>query len=263
MTFPRVAVPAYIHPGAYAGDWDAITATDAATVALVVANVADGPGSEHRDDWAGVIGRARRRGITVLGYVDTGYLGRASSPPLDDREADWLGRIRADVDAWYEWYGDDLGGIFLDRAHSGCDAAGVYRHVTGEIERHHPGALTALNPGRPVPSCFENAADVLLTFEGTVDRYGGTGATAGELDWIPADPSRIWHVVYGVPAARLAEVVERGRRRDIGLLYVTDRSGANPWETLTTYWDELTAMLAGPGPGPGPSPRPGSAARRA
>lgn len=242
VTIPRAGIPAYIHPGAYAADWDRILAGGSDAVAVVVANVADGPGRQRDEAWATVIGRARRAGVAVLGYVDSGYLGRASPPPLGRREGDWLGHILADVAAWYAFYGDDLGGVFFDRADRSCEGAAVYGRLSDDVRRRAPGALSALNPGGVVPPCFDGAADLLLVFEGTAERYLGSGPTAGELDWSPSS-ARLWHVVYGTPPALVDDVVERGRRRDAHLLYVTDRSGANPWRTVASYWERLAARM--------------------
>ena len=241
MTWPKIAVPAYIHPAAYAGDWDALLACDPATVPLVVANVADGPGEQRDDGWAAVMARARRQGIAVLGYVDTGYLGGAGAGQQERPAIDWLAAVQRDVSTWYALYGGDLGGIFFDRVRPAAEAAPTYRRLGQDVKGRHPGAVTALNPGGVVPVDFAPVADVLVTFEGTFDRYRQSGPPGGELDWSPADPAGIWHLVYDVPGDRLDEVLDRSRRRHAGLLYVTEQSVPNPWGRLARYWDHLVA----------------------
>ncbi|MFJ9381956.1 spherulation-specific family 4 protein, partial [Streptomyces sp. NPDC101455] len=109
---------------------------------------------------------------------------------------------------------------------------------------HHPGAMTVLNPGTVVPQCYEDTADVLLTFEGSYDTYEGSGYQA--LDWTPASPSKIWHIIFGVPADKVSLVDETSQTRGAGYVYITDDVLSNPYDTLPAYWPaEQTAVPGG------------------
>src|SRR5262245_28370658 len=66
----RLAVPAYVAPGE---DWARLRDAGGA-VGIAVANAANGPG-QYDAGYATAIAAARRAGISVLGYVDTGYFG--------------------------------------------------------------------------------------------------------------------------------------------------------------------------------------------
>ena len=45
------------------------------------------------------------------------------------------------------------------------------------------------------------------------------------------------HLPYAVPSAStMTNYVNLAAARNMGWLYVTDDSGANPWDTLPTYW---------------------------
>ncbi|MGD0313743.1 MAG: spherulation-specific family 4 protein [Acidimicrobiales bacterium] len=254
----QLAIPAYADPTANPGTWDQLTGGEPGAIGIIVANVDSGPGSRSDPAWASVIQRARAAGTTVLGYVDTGYLGNPSEAnpaglPTRSGPRDvgaWLNQVEADIDDWYAFYGANLGGIFLDQTTSECGPlpgsniyADEYRTLTAYVKRTHPGAMTVLNPGIAVPRCFDNAADVLVTFEGSYANYVGTPGSQGKayqpLDWAPSSPDKVWHIVYGADSSvEMVHAMALGRSRDAGYVYVTDAGPPNPFGVLppTDYW---------------------------
>jgi hypothetical protein len=249
----QVAVPAYISPVSDRAAWDRLIAADSRSVGLVVANPASGPGTGPDPAWLDVITRAHASGKKVLGYVDSGYLGRTGKLTRNGSAApaDWRSQIESDVAHWYDWYPGGVDGVFLDQGDSQCGAADAvaaqYRAIDDAVEHAHPGATTALNAGMPVPRCFENAADVLVTYENNLSDYA-TGAYRG-LDWTPADPAKVWHIVHGVPADQVDAVAATARSRGAGWVYATDDVLPNPYDTLPAggYWrDEVRAVPGRP-----------------
>ncbi len=253
----QLAVPAYMSPTSDEAGWTQLTGSRPGTVGLVVANVDSGPGSQPVPAWASVIREARAGGAKVLGYVDTGYLGspvgghpdglptRAGSSGLGA----WITQAEADVNAWYRFYGSDIDGIYFDQGTDVCGPtassdqyADEYETLTRYVKEAHPGALTALSPGTAVPRCYQNSADVLVTFEGDYQAYlGRSAAPAGAyraLDWAPVDPDRIWNIVYGVATkSEMDSVVALSKSRKAGYIYVTNDAQANPYGTIPSlYW---------------------------
>ncbi len=231
------AVPAYFHPEDDAADWARLASI---RPALVVANVADGPGLVRERSWAVAMHDVRAAGSHVVGYVDTGYLGLTGlrtwlgSTFIDD----WLEQILHDVNTWYRLYGDVLTGIFFDQvaeSGDGASVAPVYRRLREHVRQLDAAAVTALNAGAALPAAFAGLADILVTFEGPYDAYLAEG---GEncfepLTWRPEPGQAIWHIIHHVPdAERAAEVVGLSRRRGANLLYVTDGDGDNPYSSL-------------------------------
>lgn len=57
-------------------------------------------------------------------------------------------------------YGDSIEGIFFDESHNECgpnnEYAELYRFISENTKRKHPGAMTVINPGTSVPQCYEN-----------------------------------------------------------------------------------------------------------
>jgi len=236
MPLQRQAVPAYFHPDDGAEDWAQLASCG---VALVVANVADGPGMVREAPWARALSAVRASGSHVVGYVDTGYLGltglstRRGSTLIND----WLEQILHDIDDWYTLYGDVVTGIFFDQvteSEDGASVAPVLRRLREHVLQQDAVAVTVLNPGVAAPVAFADLADILVTFEGPCQAYL---AQEGEhvfepLTWQPGPDQLIWHIVHSTPPARVAEVITLSHERGARLLYVTDGRGSNPYSSL-------------------------------
>jgi hypothetical protein len=254
----RLAVPAYIDPTTDPGAWAALSGARPGSVGIVVANVANGPGSQPVPAWTSAMQQMHDAGSSVLGYVDTGYLGSPAGgrrKGLPTRTGStgvraWLAQVDADIDAWYEFYGSAIGGIFLDQSTSDCgptatsvEYADLYRTLSAYVKQAHPGALTALNPGTAVAQCYRDSADVLVTFEGSYQDYTGADASPNQtyhpLTWSPANPDEIWHIVYGaMSTGELQHAVTLSKSRDAGYVYVTSAVPPNPFDSLPLgpYW---------------------------
>lgn len=253
----RLSVPTYFNPTTASSAWDAVIGAAPGSVGMVIANVADGPGSQPDPVWASTVDRAARSGITVLGYVNTGYLGTTGSrtPTGSTAVADWAAQAEKMVDAWYAMYGSAIGGIFFDQTQNGCGPASgstawayTYSALSGYVKRAHPQAVTVLNAGTAVPQCYENAGDVLVTFEGSYALY--SSPRYASLTWAPHDPSKIWHLVYDAPAASDMEgALALSRTRGAGYVFVTSAALPEPWAGLPApdyLGDEMSRLGAAP-----------------
>lgn len=254
----QVAVPAYIPPETDPAAWDRLIGASSDKVGIVVANVASGPGPSTNAAWSDVMARTHNSGKRVLGYVDTGYLGLTGKATRTGEQSSdgWSRQIQRDIDAWYEQYPGMVDGIFFDRAANTCGAddadADLYRAIDDRQKSGHPGSVTVLNVGTTMPQCYEDAADVLVTYESTYDGYVANANQAGDGNyqspgWTPTDPDKFWHIVYGVPSAQVEAVIATARDRGAGHVYVTDRTMPNPYETLPAdpYWSTEQSSVSG------------------
>lgn len=242
----HVAVPAYFYPGQY---WTQLD--DAApTVGLAVANPDSGPGSALNTDYATAISNAHHAGVRVIGYVDTGYFGTTGRTTRGGQTtvAAWTAQIESDVDSWFSWYGGaGLAGIFFDDGLDDCgtDNAHVqlYKDIRAYVQGRSSTATVVDNPGTGAEQCYTEAADTLVTFEGTYASYASYQPPAWEAS---ADPDQLWHLLYGTPQSDLANAVSLARSRNAGYLYVTPDDLPNPWDTLPTgsYWTQELAAVS-------------------
>jgi chitodextrinase len=257
----QLAVPAYVNPLADPAAWTRLASAAPGSLGFAVVNVINGPDYVAQDAWTNAIKTASASGVKLVGYVDTGYLGTTgqrtrlgSTDPVD-----WMSQIQHDINAWYQFYGSDLSGIFFDQVQNACgpasdstDWADLYRTLSAGVERLHPGATTVLNPGTNVPQCYEDAGDVIVTFEGSYASYVGDPSAANPytpLSWTPVDPKKIWHIVYGAPdVAAMSQAIDLSKTRSAGYVYVTDDVLANPYDTVPAddYWSAEQGTVAQP-----------------
>ncbi|MCW2527547.1 MAG: hypothetical protein JWM76_2407 [Pseudonocardiales bacterium] len=238
-------------PAASTGQYDTVSTAGG----FVIANVINGPdyAADINYDYSGTLLAEHRSGTKVIGYVDTGYFGTTglkTRAGYSDTES-WRDQIEQDVNAWYAFYGASMDGIFFDEGQNSCGPsnswADLYAQVSTYVKDAHPGALTVVNPGITVPSCYQNAADTIVTFEGPESAY--TAATVA-LDWSPGDPNKIMHIVYGVPAGDLAAVLAQSKQWGAGYIDITDEGGTgNPplYRTLPSYLATELQGAAGAG----------------
>ena len=238
---------------------------DNGNLGFAVANVDSGPGQTPASSPDQGAYRAAIRDlhgandpIKVLGYVDTGHLGSTGLRTRSggDRVQDWLEQAESDVDVWYHSFGSaGLAGIFFDQGggfsagdNVACGPEGLsagdsyalaYRQLDRYVDVRHPGAFVVLNAGQAVPSCYQRAADVMVTFEGPATAYltkveaGGTWQYPWQLAWTPTDPDQIMHIVYGAAGQASLDRVMSVSKGNAGYIYVTDDDSAlNPYGGL-------------------------------
>ncbi|MFF7254118.1 spherulation-specific family 4 protein [Streptomyces microflavus] len=246
----KVSVPAYFYPGA---TWDQLVGAGN-RVGLAIANPFNGPGTGD-PQYTRAIQRARTAGMTVIGYVATGYFGTTGITTRNGSTdpAEWMRQIKGDVDTWYRLYGSaGVGGIFFDEALSRCGAGNAdvnrYIELRAYVEQRHGAASTVVdNPGTGVEECYTAAADTLVTFEGNDTSYR-THRPQGWEARVPAD--RIWHMVYASPdESTLRTAMSLSKQRNAGHVYVTPDTIAdgNPWDTLppASYWAVQLSLASG------------------
>lgn len=241
----KVSVPAYFAPGA---TWDRLNG-GAGTVGLAVANPGSGPGGGDAQ-YTSAIKAAHAAGVTVIGYVRTGYFGSTGITTTSGSTdpAEWMRQIKAEVDVWYRLYGTaGLGGIFFDEGQADCGPSNThvnrYTELRDYVEsRYGASAVVVDNPGTGAAQCYSAAADTLVTFEGSAASYRTFQPQAWEAG---AAADKIWHLVYDSPdETSLRETMALSRKRNAGHVYVTpDTLANNPWDSLPpeSYWNtELT-----------------------
>ena len=209
----RLLVPLYAYPGTEPDQWATVVGS-AGSLAGVILNPHSGPGDAVEPAFAAAAEALRTAGVPLLGYVDTAYGGR------QHRE------VVADIERHRDWYQVD--GVFLDQAASGLDLLPHYRRLAVSA-RSLEASQVVFNPGvHPHPG-FAEAADLLITFEGSWEQYRGLRVP----EWTASFPAeRFGHLVHGTSPTLCAAVPELARLRHAGVSYATPGAGANPWGVL-------------------------------
>ena len=193
-------------------------------------NPSSGPGSGPDPNYASALQAAQAAGVRVVGYVYTSYGTRS------------LSAVESDINAYYSWY-PSINGIFLDEASTNCAIEPYYAALNAYVKSKGGTGLTIDNPGTQTNQCYEPAADMLLTFEGSDSQYLSSYAAPSWVAHYPA--SHFWHVIYGTStAAAMATAVQLSKARNAGYVYVTSATLPNPYDLLPSYWSTELSDVA-------------------
>lgn len=234
----RLVVPAYFHPAVHPDQWEWL-AQHASEVRLVILNVASGPGTGPDPVFSAMVERLHEAGVRIAGYVDTNYGHR---PPA---------QVIPELGCYLDWYGVE--GVCYDRV---AVTAGQLGHYAALAARARAMGVESVffNHGAYPLEPYAEHADLLGTFEGPWPAYQRLAVPRWTAAW---EASKFYHVVYAVPPERSDDALLLASRRHVGSVYITDRSGPNPY-------DELPVSVGGPesrrhGQGPA-SPAPAAGA---
>jgi hypothetical protein len=227
----RILVPAYFYPGGEGlSQWDRLIDSASAVPLVAVVNTAtSGPGQEVDPNFVPVLNRAKRAGITLVGYVSTAYATRP------------LAEAQGDVERWFRLY-PQADGIFFDQQSSEAAQVGYYAALYDRVRRLRPRGLVVTNPGglcdegylsRPATdvACLAEASKSLAAYRPPpwAERHGA---------------GRFCALVGGVSqAGRMQEYIREMPAKGIGYCYVTDGTGPNPWDRLPSYWEAEVAAV--------------------
>jgi Spherulation-specific family 4 len=210
---PRLVVPAYFHPAVHPDEWGWLV-RHAARVRLVILNIHNGPGSGPQAPFKDVTDQLRGAGVQVIGYVDTNYGSRPAS------------QIMTELSQYLDWY--DVNGVCLDRVAATTADLAYYAALSARV-RKVGARVVFFNHGTYPVEGYARHADLLGTFEGPWHAYR-------KLDvprWTAAWPSeKFYHVVHSVPPGRSEEASQLAMARRAAAVYITERSGPNPYDRL-------------------------------
>jgi hypothetical protein len=232
----RLLVPAYFYPADEGlAQWDRVIDSRAAAITVAIANPNSGPGEIADPNYTKVLERAKRKGVTVIGYVSTKYGKRR------------IGGVKKDVDRWIALY-PSIQGIFFDEQATSADQVHYYAALYDYVRKDRSLPFVVTNPGAP---CVEDyfakpASDIGCLVEvakgfsmyhrpGWTDRY-----TAGRFAVLECETET---------SAKMQEYVHQMADKKIGFCYITDAKEPNPWNRLPAYWEaEVEAVLQVNGP---------------
>lgn len=215
-------IPLYGYPSP---EWDKVVAAKTAhpsVPVIVIINPNSGPGTSQDANFVTGIQKLKSAGIIVLGYVPTDYTTRSASS------------VMADINSYKNWYLVD--GIKFDEMTNTAGHETYYSNLSA-YAKSLGFTLTAGNPG----------ADTLPSYIGTVDII-----TIFENSYLP-DLSSLggWHsdydkknfstVSYGISSLDQAFVTAESQY--VGYTYLTDDNQPNPFDSTSSYLNDLMLIL--------------------
>ena len=190
---------------------------------VAIANPATGPGEQPNTDYGAVVSRAKRGGLTVIGYIGTNYARR----PLPE--------VEADIDRWVRFY-PEIGGIFFDAQEREAGQADYYVTLRDYATMKIKGATVIANPGT---ICAEEYATRLGSVPLCLFSYSGGFEDFRLPRWAEHHASGQFAAMPNQVASpeQMRDYIQVASSRGFGLIYITDAKGPNPWDRLPTHWD--------------------------
>ena len=238
---PGVLVPSYFYPGTGgpggAGDgWAAMTSAASTVPITAILNPNSGPGSAADANYQNAITNLENAGGKVVAYVFTDYGNAPQST------------VMTEVSTYITQYGSLIDGFFLDGMSTDPARVPYYTTLYSDIKALGPTYQVVGNPGTTTTQDYLQAADTLLTYENNnaVQSY----LTSEPAPWVSAQsPGHFANVVYNQPDVQGSDSMQADVNRafshdNAGYLYVTERTGANPYSQLPSYWDQEVAAIA-------------------
>jgi hypothetical protein len=176
-----------------------------------------------------VVRQEKAAGVTILGYSSTAFGQRPAA------------QVEADARNYRTWY--DVSGMFLDEVRGVASQLPYYKELAAYIHRAIPGSTIWINPGTYPDQQYMSVANVVMAFEGPYDAYSAVEPPGWAYEY---RPSRFAHTIYATAPSQVRSAISLSRSRNAGYVYITDESGANPYNGLPSYWpDEDSAIAAG------------------
>jgi len=216
----RLLVPSYSYPSPTTF-WDAIVA-GAPSVKYMIANPASGPGTTTDTNYTAAIVNAQAAGITILGYVSTGYATGAPSPAT----------IETSVDLWATLYG--IHDIFFDETSSLVEDVPFYAQICNYVHAAAVPPIVVLNPGVVPDPGYLAIADIVVVYEGVQVDY----AAFSPPSWVTDGTHRatqFCNIIHTCTSENLAATITKAEAVNAGYIYVSDDVMPNPYKVLPTY----------------------------
>lgn len=242
--------------------WEAVAESCRAGLADITAviNPASGPGVLMRGDvcdaatgdrdWQAGLELLQDAGCTVLGYVATDYGRRDANQMFSEviayaNSCQMTGRID---------------GIFFDeyKGHDVTQHDVAFTNAWVNFLGSYFGFRVVLNPGTPPEWAPDEAPageldanpyasvvyHAMITVENTPEGYAAVDLPQWQLDDVDARSGLLLHGVDPADREGLLAAMDQAWRDQFGVVYLTDDTGANPWDTLSAHWDDVVGKAA-------------------
>lgn len=228
----QILVPAYFYPaGPGLEYWDQMIEAASEVPIVAIVNPASGPGEQRDPNYEKIIKRAEQAGIKLVGYVSTRYAKRPAK------------EIKQDMDRWLEFY-PTIQGFFMDEQATDEKLVEFYIQLSDHARSILKKPLMVSNPGTVCEQDFftKQVADIFCVFENKIPlkKFQLPEWTTKE------NAKRCYVLAYNVKSTdKMRQSLKQAFDAGIGYVFITNDTGANPWDTLPDYWEkEVFAVKA-------------------
>lgn len=256
----RLLIPIYIFPVAGKGSslWTAI-AEQATKVDITV--IIDPTIGQPDEDYFNGLDTLNDAGITILGYVPTGYGGCFFTPDNEKCSSFTWGdqviyalhkhEIKEAIDLYNTNYKKWIQGIFFDEFGLDEDEKyPIYGELYQYVKRLNQDFKVVVNPGSTLPRAYfdweiqnhQKASDVFVVFEESASAW----TNDIQLDCLHSFSVMIHDVAEGSIEA-MEGSIDSAAHLGVEYIYMTDAQfepDQNPWDKLPTFWKQEVDYIA-------------------
>src|SRR2546425_549099 len=208
-------------------------------------NPSNGPGTAPDATHLNGFNKLKAAGITVLGYVSTGY---ARDPNKS------IAISEGKIDAYKNWY--NLDGIFFDEISNNAADAPYYSTVSNYAKNVDGMKMTVCNPGTSIPQSDVGVCDTFEIYESA--GLASISTLQSRTFYPNYDKHSFYMLAHTTNSIIQTDVTDRIPY--VGYMYITNDVEPNPYDTIPPYFlNEVAYLDTGlPTPPPTPSTSPGS-----
>jgi hypothetical protein len=220
-----IFIPYYVDPTASAIKPIIAAAQEYPTVPLrVILNPDNGVGSSSQSVYVTGSAALQQANIGTLGYVYTNYGQR----PISE--------VEAEISNWVAWYQPN--GIFLDEMDDSLDLS-YYEQLTAFAKSLGVQYVMG-NPGdNDLPTSAGPEVDTINVYENPGLPKNLTQFNKWQQAGDP--PSKISLIAYGIETLPTSFITQAAPV--FGWIYVTNKSGSNPYNGLPSYFSNLMSLV--------------------
>lgn len=227
-----VHIPLFIYPTVWieGNEWQQLAdfmAQYPGVQFIITVNPDSGPGTVQNSDFVAgfdiLKGQGNDSHVKILGYVFTDYGARA----IQD--------IKDDIDAYNDFYPSYINGIMLDEMDSVTGNESYYSEITDHVHQYFQ--ISWGNPGTAVAESYvtANAVDIFMISE--TEGYPTSQAITDNTFNGAYSPSKFAMTVHSAGTYDSALIADYATK--VRAIFVTPEIAPNPYDTLSTYLDEL------------------------
>jgi hypothetical protein len=218
-----VVIPLYVYPDS---TWTTIATTAKANPnvpIIAVINPNSGPGLSYDPTYLASVQNLQSSGVTVLGYVATGYATSSYSSTSN---------MESQILQYKTWY--NVNGVFFDEMSNTPGYESYYSTLNSYVKSNGM-TYTMGNPGTSVPASYMGVLDNLVIYESS--GY----PSLSFITYAGYPESNFGLIAYGVPYS--GSFVTSAAPL-VGYMYIDDLTGGNPYSALSSLFSQTVATLA-------------------
>lgn len=224
----KLLIPLYKDPENGIENWQRI-ANSASQVSLtVIINPSNGPLGCQSPRFQEALNLVTNSGVTVLGYVPTGFGSRN------------IGLVHQDITNYQSC--PQVGGIFLDEVSREASQISNVQSLCSYVRGAPRFSRVVLNAGTSIDNSILESpyCDTVVSFEKDISQwvfsYNKDAVTFPNPDYFAT-------LIHSTSSESIYQAIDLARARGYGYIHISSDALPNPWSQLPVFWDSIVNYI--------------------